>query len=245
MHSASTDVVWLFGRGLSIDCGLTWDVPREWNQLNREDRIDRIKHQLRLEMDSPCVNTQTLGKFIHFLGDHTRKGFRHVFITTNWDYLLQREVDRCKADLHWQSRPTWLLDSAVFHLNGTVENLANDQYRSPFLLTDDSTQQRTLTVEANKAFTLLTWQRVFILMGMSFECETDRNLLWHLNQIEDHLPIGESRWFIVNPDGGAATVVRDRLHRTLPAATFCLVQKTFTCWRMAGFPELWSEGIFA
>jgi len=76
---------------------------------------------------------------------------------------------------------------------------------------------------------------------MSFECETDRYLLMHLNKIEDDMPIGESHWFIVNPDGRAATIVRDRLQRALPAARFYLIQKTFTGWQREGFPELWCE----
>jgi len=91
----------------------------EWNQLNREDKIAQIKYQLVLEMDSPAVDTCTIRNFLQFLAEHTRDGCRHVFITTNWDYLLQRELDKYEGELNEKSVFTRI--GGVFHLNGTVE----------------------------------------------------------------------------------------------------------------------------
>jgi len=43
----SREVVWLFGRGLSIECGLSWVEPQEWKPLPREERVRKIKTILR------------------------------------------------------------------------------------------------------------------------------------------------------------------------------------------------------
>src|ERR1700683_2239261 len=115
-------VVWLFGRGLSIECGLTWTEPEDWKTLFlRSERIERIKPSLRAEMDSPLVNTAPIRDFLIFLNQHTPLEWRHLFVTTNWDCLLQRELS---AVVSGSYLPHWLRHSAgshVHHLNGTVE----------------------------------------------------------------------------------------------------------------------------
>lgn len=86
------EVLWLFGRGLSIGCGLLWDDLSNCQQSSRDGKIGCIKRQLRQAMDAPGVSPDPIRDFLRFLSRRTEKGTRHRFLTTNWDYLLQREV---------------------------------------------------------------------------------------------------------------------------------------------------------
>ena len=83
-----------------------------------------------------------------------------------------------------------------------------------------------------------------MLVGMPFECQTDKFLLRHLNMVQDDLPIGESLWVIVNPDRSALAWVCGRIQDALPRARIVPVCEEFKRWREAGFPELETEGIF-
>jgi hypothetical protein len=66
------------------------------------------------------------------LSERTRDRWRHLFLTTNWDFLLQREIDEFLPDC-----PHWLRDTQVFHVNGTVEDQTDggNSNRGSFLLT--------------------------------------------------------------------------------------------------------------
>jgi len=110
-------------------------------------------------------------------------------------------------------------------------------------LEDDPAEQRTETVEWNTAFRLMTWERVFVVVGMSFECQTDRFLLRHLNGVQDDLPIGESLWVIVNPDRSALDCVSSRIQKALPGAMVTPVCNTFSRWHESGYPGLEAEGV--
>ena len=98
MRSVTPNVLWFFGRGLSIGCNLTWDVPQEWADLGREDCIERIKVALRSEMGAAHVDCTNIARFLHHLSEHTVDPWKHLFITTNWDYLLQREIQGLNLD---------------------------------------------------------------------------------------------------------------------------------------------------
>ena len=224
-----------------MGCGLTWDVPYEWQRLPREDRINRIKATLRIEMKAPGVNTRSIRTFLSFLQENTAFNWRHLFITTNWDYLLQREIVRLSLSV----LPAWLESSHVFHVNGTVEDRLPNHNRSPFLLPEDPKNQRTWSTEANVAFNKMIWQRTFVVVGMSFECATDGYLLHHLNSVEDDLPIGESHWVIVNPDGMALDAAAARIRTALPSAKTTKVCETFAGWNERRFPELSAKSIFS
>ena len=123
-------VDWLFGRGLSIGCDLSWSVPVEWRTLAREEQIARIKAALRDDMGQASVDCSVIRSLLGLLERHTVPRWRHLFITTNWDYLLQREMPALGLTV----QPPWFANTHVFHLNGTVEDLANNAHRSPFLL---------------------------------------------------------------------------------------------------------------
>ena len=239
-QNAGGEVAWLFGRGLSIDCGLRWSEPETWKPLPREQRIKKITAELRGEMDAPGVDTQIVSRFLNFLGGRTCEGWKHLFITTNWDYLLYREVDRMFPN----EVPPWLRCSHVYHLNGTVEALPDNSRRSPFLLEDDPAEQRNQTQEGDQAFNKMIWSRAFAVVGMSFECETDKFLLRHLHKVEDHLAIGELLWVIVNPDRPALDQVSLRIQEALPKAEISPICKTFSQWCETGFLGLESKGVF-
>lgn len=233
-------VDWLFGRGLSIGCGLEWVVPCNWKVLPREEKIQRINLTLRHEMEQSNVNCRVIQQLLTLLARDTVAGCRHQFITTNWDYLLQREV----LALNLKQLPPWLANSHVYHLNGTVECLPDNQHRSPFLLEEDPAKRRTSSVEANKIYGKIIWDKTFVVVGMSFECEMDKFLLRSLGRVANDLPIGESNWIIVNPDSTALAASSKRIKRALPGSIIQTVPSPFDCWLDSGMPELRSLGAF-
>lgn len=241
MAATGGTVVWMFGRGLSIGCGLAWDVPASWKALPRDEQIQRIKVALANEMTSPSINASGIRDLLSHLENHTVPNWRHLFVTTNWDYLLQREI----STLGLKVQPPWLANSHVFHLNGTVENLPNNENRSPFLLVEDGADQRTNTVEANIVFNQMIWYQTFVVVGMSFECDTDKFLLHALSRVEDDLPIGESQWTLVNPDQAVLDSVRARIQTALPRARIECVCATLDTWRDERFPSLLGKGVFS
>lgn len=136
--------IWLFGRGVSCNCGLTWTVPGEWKALPRIEQIAHIEVAIRAEMDRLDVDMTCIRTLLNDLASRTPDGHRHLFGTTNWDYLLQREIE-VRSDAEWEGiQPAWLANSHVYHLNGTVEKLANNSHRSAILLEEDDYRQREL-----------------------------------------------------------------------------------------------------
>jgi hypothetical protein len=232
---------WFFGRGLSISCGLPWVVPPEWASLPRETKIDRIKATLRTEMDGPSVDTTPIRRSLYLLKRHTLPNWKHHFITTNWDYLLQREIQA----LNLAVLPLWLTNSHVFHLNGTVEELTDNSNRSQFLLEEDPGSQRSLTVEANVAYNHISWSQFFVVVGMSFECETDKFLLSALNRVEDDMPIGESNWIIINPDRSTLEASSGRIAAALPRASVRPVCLSIEGWLDREMPDLCEYGVLS
>jgi len=115
MGAVAPRVDWFFGRGLSMGCRLPWSVPDEWRHLHRDEQIARIKETLRFEMDRPSVDCSDIRDLLRILSEHTVPPWRHLFITTNWDFLLQREV----LALGHTDQPAWSAETHVYHLNGT------------------------------------------------------------------------------------------------------------------------------
>lgn len=235
------EVAWLFGRGPSANCGLNWVVPEEWRRLAREERVSRIITTLRSEMDASCVNTLSIRRFLHYLRERTGDD-RHLLLTTNWDFLLQRELD-----LALGRQSLWPKIDGVFHLNGTVENRPAEAVggplprQSPFLL-EDPGEQRTETVEGNGAYAKMISMNTFVVIGMRFECQTDRFLLRHLRADQDWHPIGESPWIIVNDNESHLEFVCKQIKNVLPRATVSPVCNTFSGWQEAGYPGLEPAG---
>ena len=162
-------LVWIFGRGASVECGLDWVVPDEWkSSKEREEQIGLIKSELRVQMESPAISTKVYEDFLSVLS-HTSSQWHNYLVTTNWDFLLQKAIN----NLNLSFKPDYLANTHVFHLNGTIEELKNNTFRSPFLLETDLPQTRTKNIEANKAFNHMIWQQDFVLVGMSLQCEMD------------------------------------------------------------------------
>lgn len=233
-----TVLVWMFGRGASISCGLRWSVPQEWIDDSREEQIRKIKTKLGHEMHQPHVNTEPYRILLSVLSDRTNPGWKHLFVTTNWDTLLEKEIER----LDLNEVPDWLSDTFVFHYNGSIEEPSNE-FRTPFLLEQDPASQRNRSVEGNSAFNRMIWQRHFVVVGMSFNCPTDRSLLEELSSVGNDLPIGESSWIILNPNGDALAAVCKSIQSALPSATILAVQKRFDEWFQVGLPELIDWGV--
>ena len=74
------------------------------------------------------------------------------------------------------------------------------------------------TPEADIVYNQTILDRYFIVVGMSFECESDRLLLRALARVEDDLPIGESSWLIVNRHNSVLKKTVDLIQIALPHA---------------------------
>jgi hypothetical protein len=178
------------------------------------------------------------------LARRTEPGWEHRFLTTNWDTLLQREVDAVTAGM--SRAPDWLPETHVFHLNGAVEDLPESdgiRRRVPILLETDTPGDRVPSLEFDRALQFIVWRRVFVVVGMSFACPTDRAFLALLHSVEDHLPIGFAWWLILDLRPEAAEEVAKRIKTALPKATVTYVAASFEDWVSDGMPQLVAAGI--
>lgn len=238
MSMSTKRVDWFFGRGLSIGCGLTWVVPDAWRALARDEQVGRIVNTIRSEMHASNVDTSDLRLLLRFLANRTVPPWQHQFYTTNWDYLLQREIEGLKLKV----QPAWCAETHVYHLNGTVELLADNSNRSNIVLETDQGTARISSPEANLALNSMIWNRYFVVVGMSFECDVDKFLLQVLARVEDDLPIGESSWVVVNPNQTALAASAEHIQAALPRANVTRVQKSFGTWLQDGLKELQAAG---
>lgn len=220
-------------------CNLTWVVPELFAKLSREQKIERIKIALEKEMACSAIDTSLIKDYLLVLSQFTAEGWTSRFITTNWDYLLQKEI----LSLGMEVQPDWMANSHVHHLNGTIEKLEDSSHRSQILLEEDPASQRCFTPEANDVFNKMLWDRMFVVVGMSFECETDRFLLNSISRVEDDLPIGESTWLVLNLDWDAMNESCKRIIARLPNATVMGRCTDFRNWVASGMYDLDYMGI--
>lgn len=230
-------LIWLFGRGCSIACGLPWTVPAAWAGGPRQELIAAIRGTLRDEMNAPAVDTKPYSQLLTVLVQGNSPNSHHRFVTTNWDSLLQREVDKAYPKVC----PEWLESTHVFHLNGTVDDRPDKSRRSCFLLESDPIGTRVAKLESNLALASILWSDSFVVVGMSFECETDNSLLTALGKAT--LPVEASRWIVVNPVASALDGVRANLEFKLPGASVVPVRRGLADWVADGLPELRENGI--
>jgi hypothetical protein len=241
MHQICT---WLFGRGASIANGLTWVVPEEWKddlaagRISRGEHVEVITEALREEMDQPSVHSRSYRHLMDLFSTKMKDKIHHRLITTNWDYLLQREVERWIQHNTGGVAPRFLsTHGAVYHLNGTVE-VGDFQNRSPFLLETDSSTLRIRTYEANQAFKFLQWSTLVVIVGMSFECDMDKGLLAALRASEDNLPIGLTHFFVVEPSAETLKETSKKLVTCFPRASVIQVRKGLEEWMCEEASEL-------
>jgi len=237
------ECIWLFGRGASIANGLPWAVPHEWKRDLIEERVSREAHMgmiieiVRREMYNSSVDCSPYRRLINLMATRTVDGGKHMLLTTNWDYLLQLEVNDWIAENQPGYVPRFLSTSHVFHLNGTAEP-GESPNRSPFLLETDSVSYRKKSYEANKAFNTLLWSTLVVIVGMSFECDTDKGFLAALSAHEDNIPMGEALFVVVDPDKKTLDNIGGKLSKCFPNASQYLVNSGFLEWVNSEMPEL-------
>ncbi len=224
-----------------MGCNLTWTVPELWNALPREEKIDRIKKSIIKEMGSNKIDTSLYNKFLNHLRKRTKENWCHRFVTTNWDCLLESEINK----LNLKVSPKWMASNHVYHINGTVENYPNQAFGSPFLLEEDLYTERMPTPEANIIFNHMVGNTIFVVVGMSFECEMDRFLLGSINRVEDDLPIGNSIWIVLNPDKNVLNISSSRIATALPRSKVYTKAIGFNEWIIEGMHTLVGLGVFA
>jgi hypothetical protein len=235
---------WLFGRGASIANGISWVVPDIWKndlidgRVSREQHIDMIIDKMRKEMQSDKIHTISYQKLLNFMANRTINKGCHSLITTNWDYLLQIEVDRWIETNQPGNSPKFLkTNSSVLHLNGTIEpNCCLN--RSPFLLETDNADYRRNSIEANIAFNMLLWSKLVVIVGMSFECDIDKGLLAALYVHQDNIPLGEALFIVVDPCLDTLDKTGKKLKLCFPESNQILVNCGLEEWIDLNMPEL-------
>lgn len=233
-------LVWLLGRGASIACGLDWAESKEWQGLARDIRIKQIQEALKLEMQKIPLCKNEYHDLLSILSKDTETNWKHLLVTTNWDYLLQREILNLKLKI----LPNWLISSHVFHLNGSIEEAyQGNNNRSPFLLESDDPKIRINTLEVNQALNYMIWERLFIIIGMSFQCQMDKALLYYLHLIEDQLPFGEAKWIILDSEKEILDNTCRLFKKSFPAAIIIPINKKFQDWIKNGMPKLIEYGV--
>ena len=169
--------------------------------------------------------------------DTLEHGYHRLF-TTNWDHLLQRELLAWINENNGGYAPKFLAThGTVYHLNGWVEQ-GKWQNRSPFMLETDDAQTRVRSHEANVAFNMILWSPLIVIVGMSFECDTDRGLLGALRKYEDDMPIGGAHFVIVDPDERSLCATYAKLAYCFPHGCGTKVKMGLAEWIDAGTPEL-------
>ncbi len=238
------DCSWIFGRGASIANGLPWLVPDDWKRDLNEGRVSREAHigmivdAIRSEMGQPSVHCDPYRRLLSVMAERTVDRGHHRLMTTNWDYLLQREVNAWIEANQPGTAPRFLsTHSAVIHLIGSVEP-GEFQNRSPFMLETDSASSRRRTHEANRALHLLLWSTLIIIVGISFECDTDHGLLGAIREHEDNVPIGAANFVIVDPCSETLESTYAKLATCFPRAGGVRVAMGLAEWIDVGMPEL-------
>src|SRR3569832_282159 len=201
----------------------------------------RIKAELREQMNSQFIDISVIRRLLQVLEVGSCPFWCFRFFSSYWDYLLQREIIRLDLSV----KPSWLANTRVSLFNGTVEELKDNSDRSPFLLEEDPAEQRCFTEEANITNYEILWDRMFVVVGMSFECATDKFLLNALGRAEDHMPIGESIWLVVNRNSKTLESSCSRIARALPRASVKPVCMDLNVWLSDGLTELHEFGVLA
>lgn len=243
----SQGCAWLFGRGASIANGLSWVVPQDWKddllaeRVTRETHVGMITGALRQEMERMPENSSPYRRLLDIMASSTVDHGHHQLLTTNWDYLLQRDVNGWINASRLDYAPRFLsTHSMVYHLNGSAEP-GDFQNRSPLLLETDSPSVRNATYEANQALTYLLWSNLVVIVGMSFECDMDRGLLATLRAHEDNTRIGSALFVVVEPNRETLESTYAKLARCFPRAGGIRVNSGLAEWIDSGMPELYQR----
>jgi hypothetical protein len=220
-------------------CRLTWTVPPTVEALpSRDARVAAISEAVRATMVEPGIDTAPYAALLALLEKRTSPAWRHLFMTTNCDTLLDREVNaKCQV-----AAPPWLTSTFVFHLNGrALDTMPDPERRSAILLETDSESDRAKSQEYEQAKAYLKWAHTVIEAGMSFTCETDRALLDRLGL--EPLPIECARWIVVDSDASTLGRVCATIRSRFPGAEVRAGARDFASWVEGGLSELGEGGI--
>jgi hypothetical protein len=108
-ESRAQGCTWLFGRGASIASGLPWVVPSAWKDDLASGRVARDAH-VQMVIDAirdgisklPTEGTP-YRRLLDMMATRTVDQGHHRLMTTNWDYLLQRDLTNW-VEANW---PGW------------------------------------------------------------------------------------------------------------------------------------------
>lgn len=224
--------VWFFGRGASVASGVTWEESKEWVENNRQERIKNIEKNLTEQMQGISVGKNPYSQLLFLLENKIKFNQKNLFITTNWDYLLQREI----SSKNYTALPSWLEDSHVFHLNGSIEKWGDARYRSPVLLPDDNNRRDSL--EFQKVMALIQWERFFVIVGVSFKYKVDQQIIELLRPHEDNLPFGDGKYLIIDTCQEGLDRLESIIKQNFPRAEVIKVKDDFKSWIDTAYQSL-------
>ena len=212
----SSHLVWLAGRGVSMSCGLCWDVPRSLEDAYRRGEIGRAALTARIcdalarAESHPSVDTRPMEKLIEKL--RACNGWRHSFVTTNWDGLLERAL-RAQGF------------APPLHLNGSVAE------RNVLTAWDDE-RAREAVPQAREGLRRLMAADVCVVAGLSLASRLDEGIVARLR--------GKSggRWIVVNHDPAQVRAACELLRAQLPRCRVSALEESFDDWVAAGMPGL-------
>ena len=199
-----------------MSCGLHWDVPpaleaaARRGDITREELKARICAALARAQDDPALDCGPLDALLARLA--ASNGWRHGFVTTNWDELLDRAAAR-----HGFEPP--------LHLNGSVS--ARD-----ILVEDDDERARDAVPQARAGLRSLMQADLVVAAGLSLASRLDKALVSRLAGKRG------ARWVVVNHDAGEVRRAREELHRRLPGCSVSAAELPFDAWVAAGLPGL-------
>jgi hypothetical protein len=211
----SAHVVWLVGRGVSMSCGLCWDIPSELEAAYRRGRIDRaalasrICEELERAEREPGVDLRPLRALAERL---KRSGGRHSFATTNWDGLLARALREQAL-------------GAPLHLNGSVAE------RNILTAWDDE-RARDAVPQAREGLRRLMDADLVVVAGLSLANRLDQGLVSRLRGKRG------GRWLVVNHDAAEVREACETLRERLAGCEVSAVNESFDEWVEAGLPGL-------
>jgi len=234
-------VAWLFGRGASVSCGLKWTEPCYCRYLPREFRTQKIRKNINGEMKYMPIGENPYAELLKILESSTSSNWKHLFITVNWDWLLQREIQ----NKNFETQPRWLVSSHVYHLNGSVEPNFPQQRRNKILFESDSFNKREPSLETDTAISQFFGSSLFIIVGMSFQCKMDKIWFDIFRTYQGNLSIGVANWIVVTHDNKSCCNVCYNLRQSLEDPTIVVVNKKFENWIKSGLPELVQYGVMS
>lgn len=243
------NMYWIFGRGMSLACKLSWDV-REiagFVSKNRTEQIKLICASLNKAQQSRVVDIGPYRRMFDLCDARTTAHFKHTFSTLNWDTLAEIAI----KERRWKILPRWITGSHIFHWNGTIEEQGRDQFisnrllrRSPFILPSDEADFRKKSLEGNTAFAKMGWTHVLAICGVSFmpENKCDETLIKLIEWVHDDLPIGECHCFIINNSSEAISRTKEKLEKFLWRKIIPIC-RPLDEWVRSGCPELETVGV--